>query len=84
MTGGCGGREPKFPCHFLAYIADFSAVLADFSFRQLPSAFVSFRGIPSPRLLCMADDMAGGDGGPGAKVPGPLFSLNCSFQCCFG
>ena len=43
-------------------------LLAFVRFRQLPSSSVSLRGIP-PKL-----DMRGG--GPGAKAPGPLFSLN--------
>ena len=64
-----GARAPKFLGHFLDKIEVRSAAAPNFSFRRLPwtsvsTYFVQFK----------PDDMW--EGGPEAKVPGPLFSLN--------
>ena len=41
-----GGRWPKLPSRYLPKIRAPSAFYPNFSFRQLPSASVSFRGLP--------------------------------------
>ena len=46
-----GDRGPKFLGQYLHKIRVFSAVYPNFSFRQLPSASVGFRGIQSPNLM---------------------------------
>ena len=45
-----GGRKRRFLSRYIPKIEVFSASYPDFSFRQLPSASVSFCGLPSPHI----------------------------------
>ena len=80
-------RGPKFLSLFLALIPVFIAVLPDYSPRQLPPDSVSAHKIIvqfRQRDMCVFAVVVGGVwGGPRAKVPGSLFSLNSSLQRCF-
>ena len=88
------GPEAKFHGAIFILIAVFSDVIPNFSFRQLPRATVSTYIVQFRRhdmrecvyacvcvcvfvcvyvCVCVC-------GGPGSKVPIPLFSLNCSSQ----
>ena len=88
--GSLAGRAPeaKDPGPLPPYITASAMRLADFSSRGLPSAVLGFLGLPwisaakyraqYRRHARWAAALAVGE----AKVPVPLFSLNCSSQFC--
>ena len=86
MTGGGGGGgSQSFWATFqlkMQFSVLFWLILASVSFRQLPSASAGFRGLPSPRNAKPRQHEMWA-GGPESKVPGSVFSLKCSFQCCY-
>ena len=75
------GKGPGIQSSWVAFWLKFQfsvrlcPILASVRFRQLPSSSVSTYIVPFRQ-----HDMWGG--GPEAKVPGSLFSLNSSFQRC--
>ena len=57
-----GARKPKYLVHFLALIPVSISVWANFIFRQLLSASVGIRQLPSPLILFNSDTMTFGRG----------------------
>ena len=70
MYLGGGGRGPKFLSRYLPKIRVCSAVYPNFSFRQLPSASLGFRGLPWTSV--------------GNGKPSPHILLGCRQQCIGG
>ena len=58
-----GGRKAKAHGSILTLTSIFQRRLPNFSFRQLPSASASFRGLPPPHILFNSDNMTCRRGG---------------------
>ena len=69
-----GVRKPTFLVRYLPKIEVRSAVFPNFSFRQLPSDSVGFRGLPSPHILLEFRQHGMWEWGEGAKVTEPIFT----------
>ena len=74
-----GGRRAKCLNGYLAKLGVCSSVYPSFSFRQLPSAFVNFRGLPAPHILRNTDNTVCVRG-PEAEVLEPILNFSLMFS----
>ena len=71
---GVWGRMPSFLIRYLHRVEVFGSEYPNFSFRQLPTAAVDFRGLPPPHILLGFRQHGLWGVGPEAKVHDPIFT----------